>query len=466
MEPRTPNSSVPLRAKRSTLFSGDRYNNNGSQCRRQSDMRNFPVSDHEPTPRDSNSVKTCQICGKKFIRMFRQKKECHGCGLTACRKCFKESCRCSDTTGKGSRRPGLNPSVPLSLFDLKRYEECPRFWQCRLSAPTSIFRCRDREVSANLSIGEDAVINFRTQLTPSRSCSCGGGVSQKAFQKTEFHFDALRKQKFSRWTTASFIMDYLAVGETWLFVSLSGMASTFYGVTKIHIRRLQKFRRVNETLNIVCRNEDDDMVRIRGSFCWKIYNEEFDGPAPISSSPPRSAAIVSGCDRLSSIKLAPTLNELRSYYENYLFMGKNHELKLIEDNPEPSRTDHEVESGFESSGSTTTTESNSRQYLKPISTQQSIPSKSRTAMRLQIGTSRKDPPNALKMTRVRQILRIMDSVSYKYPDSSNQVSLLCPLCTKPVLCLNKSPSREVKNIPYQKDTLSRDQSWSKIDLFN
>jgi len=261
-------------------------------------------------------------------------------------------------------------------------------------------------------------------------------------------------------------MDYLAVGETWLFVSLSGMASTFYGVTKIHIRRLQKFRRVNETLNILCRNEDDVMVRIRGSFCWKIYNEEFDGPAPISSSPPRSAVIVSGCDRLSSIKLTPTLNELRSYYENYLFMGKNHELKLIEDNPEPSRTDHEVESGFESSGSTTTTESNSRQYLKPISTQQSIPSKSRTAMRLQIGTSRKDPPNALKMTRVRQILRIMDSVSYKYPDSSNQVSLLCPLCTKPVLCLNKSPSREVKNIPYQKDTLSRDQSWSKIDLFN
>jgi len=260
-------------------------------------------------------------------------------------------------------------------------------------------------------------------------------------------------------------MDYLAVGETWLFVSLSGMASTFYGVTKIHIRRLQKFRRVNETLNIICRNEDDVMVRIRGSFCWKIYNEEFDGPAPISSSPPRSAAIVSGCDRLSSIKLAPTLNELRSYYENYLFMAKNHELKLIDENPELSRTDDEVESGFENSGSTT--ESNNRQYLKPIGTPQSISSNSRTAMRLQIGTSRKDSPDALKMTRARQILRIMDSISNKYPNSNDQVSLLCPLCTKPVLCLNKSPSREVKNIPYQKDTLSRDQSsWSKIDLLD
>jgi len=309
------------------------------------------------------------------------------------------------------------------------------------------------------------VINFRTQLTPSMSCSCGGGVSQKAFQKTEFHFDALRNQKFSRWTVASFIMDYLAVGETWLFVSLTGMASTFYGVTKIQIRRLQKFRRVNESLNIICRNEDDVMVRIRGSFCWKIYNEEFDGPAPISSSPPRSVAIVSGCDRLSSIKLEPTLNELRSYYENYLFMAKSHELKLIDENPEPPRGDDEVESGFKKSGYTT--ESNNTQYLRPLSTQQRISSSSRTAMRLQIGTSRKDSPDALKMTRVRQILRIMDFVSNKYPNSNDQISLLCPLCTKPVLCLNKSPSREVKNIPYQKDPLSRDKrSWSKIDLLD
>jgi len=462
MEPRTLNNAVPLRAKRATLFSGDRYNNNGSPYQNRSERISFPVANHEPTPRDSETEKTCQTCNKKFIRMFRPKKECHGCGVIACGKCFTKSCRCLDSKGHGSRQSGFNPSVPLSLLDLKSYEKCPRFWQCRLAAPTSIFRCRDREVSANLSIGEDAVINFRTQLTPSMSCSCGGGVSQKYFQKTEFHFDALRNQKFSKWTVASFSMNYLAVGETWLFVSLSGMASTFYGVAKIQIRRLHKFRRVCESLNIVCSNEDEVMVRIRGSFCWKIYNEEFDGPAPISSSPPQSAAIVSGSDRLTSIELEPTLNELRSYYENYLFMAKNVELKLIEDNPKSQSGNDELDSGFEYSGCTT--ESNHREFLQPVNTPQQVSGNLRTAMRLQIG---KDSQDAKTTTRVKQILRIMDCISNKYPKSNDQISLLCPLCTKPVLCLNKSPSREVKNIPFQKEPLSRDKrSWSKIDLLN
>jgi len=296
------------------------------------------------------------------------------------------------------------------------------------------------------------------------SCSCGGGVSQKSFQKTEFHFDALRNQKYSRWTVASFIMDYLAVGETWLFVSLSGMASTFYGAAKIQVRRLQKFRRVCESLNIICSNEDEVMIKIIGSFCWKIYNEEFDGPAPISSSPPRSTAIIFGSDRLSSIELKATLNELRSYYENYLFIAKNLELKLIEENTKPPGGDDESESGFEYSGYTT--DSNNRNILQPINTQQQAPSSSRTAMSLQIETSRKDSEDAKKRIRIKQILRIMEDVSNKYPKCNDQISLLCPLCTKPVMCLNKSPSREVNNILSQKDPLSRyKKAWSKSNLF-
>lgn len=258
-------------------------------------------------------------------------------------------------------------------------------------------------------------------------------------------------------------MNYLAVGETWLFVSLSGLESTFYGVTKIHIRRLQKFRRVCESLNISLRNEDDVMVRIRGSFCWKIYNEEFDGPAPISSSPQRSTASVSDSHRITSIKLEPTLNELRSYYERYLFMTKNIELKLIEENVESPRRDNKVASG--SDNSVYTTESTHTKYSKPTEAQQQNSNNSRAAIRLQIGSTT-DSQDAKRSTRVRQILRVIDFISKKYPNS-NHLRLLCPLCTNPVKCLNKSPSREVKNIPYQKDSLSRDpQSWASMGLLD
>jgi len=465
MEPRTLNNSVHLSGERSKLFSGDRYNNNGPLYQRQNQRMSSPVANDEPTLRDTNSVKKCQMCSKKFTRMFRQKKECNKCGVIACGKNFKTSCRCLGSKDDGSKMSGFNSSVPLSLFDLKTYETCPRFWLCKNVAPTSIFRCRDREVSANLSIGEEPVINIRTQLTPSILCSCDGGVSQKSFRSTEFHFDALKNQKFSRWTIASFIMDYLAVGETWLFVSLSGMESTFYGLTKVMIRRLQKFRRVNESLNIVCHNEDDVMVRIRGSFCWKIYNEEFDGPAPIGSSSPRSVAIVSGGNRLNCIRLEPTLNKLRSYYENYLFMAKNHEVQLIKDSPHPPKRNNKLDSGFAYSGYKR--ESNHVRYLPPISTQQQFSSNSRKATSAPIGNSEKDYQDVRNTARTRQILRIIDFVSSEYPNSNDQISLLCPICIKPVLCLNKSPSREVKNIPIKKDPLSRDQSsWSKIYLLD
>jgi len=198
MQPITLKNSLPLRVKRSTLFSGDRYNNNGSPYKRRSQRKSVPVPDHQPTPRESETVKNCEMCKKKFFRMFRPKKECHGCGVIACSTCFTESCRCQDTASVGSKASGLSTSVPLSLLDLKSYDKCPKFWECKLPAPTSIFRCRDREVSANLSIGDDAVVNFRTQLTPSLSCACGGRNSNKSFQITEFHFDALRNQKFSR----------------------------------------------------------------------------------------------------------------------------------------------------------------------------------------------------------------------------------------------------------------------------
>jgi len=467
MEPRTPKNSLPLRANRSTLFSGDGFNNNGSPYQGRSQKRSVPIADYEPTPRNSRALKNCQMCNKKFIRMFRPKKECSGCGVIACSKCFTQSCRCLNTTSDGSRVSGSNSSVPLSLLDLKPYENYPRFWECKLSAPTSIFRCRDREVSANLSIGEDSVVNFRTQLTPLMSCTCGGGISKKSFQITHFHFDALNNQRFSRWNKASFTMNYLAVDETWLFVSLTGLTSTFYGVTKINIRRLQKFRRVSESLNISLRNEDDVSVTIRGSFCWKIYNEEFDGPAPINSSPPRSYASLSDSDRITSIKLEPTLNELRSFYESYLFMEKNVEkkleLKLLEKNLDSPRREDKVESGFHYSGYTT--ESSHTQYKKPIETQQESSSNSRIAIRSQTG-SRKDS-DTKKTVRVRQILKIMDFVSKNYPDSNNLLSLLCPLCSKPVECVNKFSSRELKNIHYQEDALSRDkQSQSTIDLLD
>jgi len=159
------------------------------------------------------------------------------------------------------------------------------------------------------------------------------------------------------------------------------------------------------------------------------------------------------------------MNELRSFYENYLFMAKNHELKLTEDSPPSSRRNDKLDSGCECSGYKT--ESTHIRYLPPISTQQQVSSNSRTAMSTHIGNSGKDSQDARKITRTRQILRIMDSVSREYPNSNEQISLLCPLCIKPVLCLNKSPSREVKNIPYKKDPLSRDRSsWSKIYLLD
>jgi len=126
MQPITLKNSLPLRVKRSTLFSGDRYNNNGSPYRG-SQRRNVPVADHQPTPRDAKTVKNCEKCKKKFYRMFRPKTECHGCGVIACTECFSECCRCLDTTGSGSKVSGFNSSVPLSLLDLKSYEKYPRF---------------------------------------------------------------------------------------------------------------------------------------------------------------------------------------------------------------------------------------------------------------------------------------------------------------------------------------------------
>jgi len=143
-----------------------------------------------------------------------------------------------------------------------------------------------------------------------------------------------------------------------------------------------------------------------------------------------------------SIKSEPTLNELRSLYESYLFMEKvvekNLELKLLDKNLDSPRKDDKVESGFHYSGYTT--ESNYTQYIKPIETQQESSINSLTAKRSQTGPT-KDTQDIKKTTRVRQIFRIMDFVSKKYPDSNDLLTLLCPLCSKPVKCLNKSPPR-------------------------
>jgi len=101
------------------------------------------------------------------------------------------------------------------------------------------------------------------------------------------------------------------------------------GITRICIRRPQKFRRVSELLDITCRNGDDVKVDIQGSFCWKIYNEEFEGPAPIINSSQKAAALVSESNQQGSAKVNRTLRELRSYYETFLFTAKNYELKIM-----------------------------------------------------------------------------------------------------------------------------------------
>jgi len=114
-------------------------------------------------------------------------------------------------------------------------------------------------------------------------------------------------------------------------------------------------------------------------------------------------------------------------------MEKKLKLKLSEENLHSPRGDDKVESGFHYSGYTK--ESNT-QYIKPIETQQECSINSLKAIGSQTG-SRKDSQDIKKTTRVRQICRIMDFVSKKYPDANNLLSLLCPLCSKPVKCLYK-----------------------------
>jgi len=289
------------------------------------------------------------------------------------------------------------------------------------------------------------------------SCSCIGAGSQKFFQSIEFRFDTVRNQKFSKWTSACFIMDFLAVGDTCLFVLLSGMGSTFYGIAKISIRRLQKFRRVNESLDITCRNEDDVKVRIQGSFCWKIYNEEFEGPTPIISSSQRSEAQVCEHDRLGPTKMNPTLKQLRAYYENFLFTVKNHELKTMEESYESSGGEVNVESGGECSGQS------SSNYMRPGN--KKILNDSRTAMTMQLGISRKSFTDDDRVKRTRQFIKLID-LSSKITVPDELVRLLCPFCTKPVLCLNSSLSREVRKVATDKPLASTDSSCSNFELLD
>jgi len=224
-------------------------------------------------------------------------------------------------------------------------------------------------------------------------------------------------------------MDFLAVGDTCLFVSLSGLGSTFYGITRINIRRLQQFRIVNELLNVTCRNEDDIKVKIEGSFCWKIYNTEFEGLAPVSNPSQKSATLACESSQLSVVKLNPTLTELRSRYETFLFTAKNHELKILEENYEPQGGEVNVESGGKCDK-----QSSSDQYIY-LSKQQQILSDSRTAMALQIGSSTKGSPDDNSVKKARQLIKIIDLAS-KIIKVDELIRLLCPFCSKPVLCCN------------------------------
>jgi len=449
MEPGTRNKSGPLRAKRSTLFSGDRSIPQNGSMRQQGNRQNLPVPDHEPTPRDfSASIIKCQLCNKKFGRLFRRKKTCKRCRKATCGKCFSVCC--------GFNGSNAILTVQLSLCNLEAYEKCPKFWHCKLLVPNSIFRCRDRELSANLSIGDDFVINFRSQLTPSISCSCRDADSKKFFQSIKLHFDSGRKHKFSKWTSASFIMDFLAIDYTYLFVLLSGMGSTFYGVAKISIRCLQKFRRVCESLDVTCRNEDDVKVRIQGSFCWKIYNDEFNEPSRRSSSSQGSDALVSEDGRLGPTKVNQTLKELRSHYENFLFTAKNHEIKIMEENYENSRDEVHVESGGKCSGP-----SSSQQYM-PTSKQNQILRDSKTAMKLPLGISSKSLTLDERVKRARQFIKIIDISSIKTVPGE-LIRLLCPICIKPILCLNSSHSMEVSKLAPVKPTVSIESSWSNLN---
>jgi len=228
-------------------------------------------------------------------------------------------------------------------------------------------------------------------------------------------------------------MDFLAVGDTCLNVSLSGLGSTFYGITRINITQLQQFRFVNESLNITCRNEDDINVKIEGSFCWKIHNEEFEELAPDSNSSQKSAALECASERLSVSKLGPTLTELRLRYETFLFTSKDYELKIMEENYEPQRVEVNVESLEECDEQVS-----SGRYVFP-SKQLDLVSDSRTAMALLIGSSKKVSPDDNIVKKARQLIRIIDIAS-KITKTDELIRLLCPFCSKPVLCSNYCPS--------------------------
>jgi len=190
----TQSNSPALQAKRSTILSGDRSDPHNGSEHHQGKRPNPPVSDHESTPRDlSASITSCPTCQKNFGRIFRRKKTCLRCGKVTCRKCFNICCNHIGSDGAKE-----NLMVQLSVRDLLAYEESPKFYECKLPATTSIFRCRDRELAANLSIGEDNVITFRSQLTPSMSCTCSGAARRKFLQNAEFRFDVVRNQNFSK----------------------------------------------------------------------------------------------------------------------------------------------------------------------------------------------------------------------------------------------------------------------------
>jgi len=98
------------------------------------------------------------------------------------------------------------------------------------------------------------------------------------------------------------------------------------------------------------------------------------------------------------------------------------------------------------------------------SKQQHILSDSRTALALQLGNSTKSSQENNRVKKARQFLKIIDLAS-KISKADELIRLLCPFCSKPVSCGDRSPSKELwRTAHWKPELLSNPSSWSNIDL--
>jgi len=79
-------------------------------------------------------------------------------------------------------------------------------------------------------------------------------------------------------------------------------------------------------------------------------------------------------------------------------------------------------------------QSSSNRYIF-LSKQQQIVSDSCTDMTLRIGSPTKGSPDDNSVKKARQLIKIIDLAS-KITKMDELIRLLCPFCSKPVLCSN------------------------------